>query len=232
MSKWGSPGELVDVIRVLPNTMLPMGRLFDLYDAVATVNREGLAGDIVECGVWNGGGIGLAGLANRQVHGPNRKLHIFDSFQGLPQPTEEDTDAHPQLRRKNADEADAKEALAPVGMFVGKSQAEVEDFLVKSLGLPKKELVFHVGWFQETIPGCADKIGDVAVLRLDGDWYESTKVCLEGLYRNVVKNGFVIIDDYGDFRGCKKAFDEFIASNSIVPNMKHSDSACVYFRKP
>ena len=92
--------------------------------------------------------------------------------------------------------------------------------------------VFHVGWFQQTIPGTLSSLDKIAVLRLDGDYYESTKVCLDGLYDHVVKDGFIIIDDYGTFQGCKKAVDEFLISNDIKPEIHYSDSDCIYFRKP
>jgi O-methyltransferase len=222
------------ILRVLPNTMLPMPRLFDLYDIVKRVNQSGLKGEFVECGVWNGGAVGLMAMADQRHSGPRRKLHLFDSFEGLPQPTAFDTDVYAgfleQEKSRSIIEQEV-EQLSAIGACQGKSQPEVEEFLVKRLGIDPGKLVFHVGWFQDTVPSARDSIGGIALLRLDGDWYESTKVCIENLYDSVVVGGFVVIDDYGTFEGCRKAVDEFFAARSIRPTFTYSDAECVFFQK-
>jgi len=233
--EWLKLRKLRSVVKVLPNTMLPMPRLFDAYEAIATINREGLEGDVVECGVWNGGCVGLMALANLKQPGPKRQFHLFDSFQGLPQPSSYDLEVLSGFRRRHPelglrDKSDS--SLISIGTCVGASQAAVQDFLTKHLGIDDGDLVFHVGWFQDTIPNSTDKIREIALLRLDGDWYESTKVCLEGLYDKVVKQGFIIIDDYGTFSGCKKAVDDFFEKKNLKPAWTHSDSDCVFLRKP
>jgi O-methyltransferase len=231
--KWFNIEQLSAIFNVLPNTMLPMPRLFDAYDAIVSVNREGLLGDVVECGVWNGGCVGLMALANAAEPGPKRKFHLFDSFQGLPQPSSDDMDViddfkdrHPELDLRNK-----SNCLTPIGACVGNSQPSVEHFLVKQLGISKEDLVFHVGWFQDTVPFASQAISNIALLRLDGDWYDSTKACLEGLYGKVVQNGYVIIDDYGTFSGCRKAVNEFFEKNGIHAEVSYSDSECISFRK-
>jgi O-methyltransferase len=232
--KWLNIRQLSSIFRVLPNTMLPMPRLFGAYEAIAAINREGIQGDVVECGVWNGGCVGLMGLANLKEPGPKRKFHLFDSFEGLPQPSLRDIDVidnfkkmHPGLDLRG----ESGSQLIPIGACVGNSQSSVEKLLVQYLGLNRGDLVFHVGWFQDTIPNAAQTIKDIALLRLDGDWYESTKVCIDGLYHKVVKGGYVIIDDYGTFTGCRKAVDDFFETMGNRPNMSQSDSECVFFRK-
>lgn len=235
ISKWLSVDELSAVFKVLPNTMLPMPRLFDAYKAIRTINREMLAGDIVECGVWNGGCVGLMGLANRHVAGPKRKIHLFDSFQGLPQPSLFDVEvveSYELQRTELALAANDRDNLIPIGACVGQSSAQVERFLTERLGINREDLVFHVGWFQDTVPKAAKLVDQIALLRLDGDWYESTKICLEGFYQKVVPNGFVVIDDYGTFSGCRKAVDEFLERIKTRVQFSKSDSECVYFRKP
>ena len=122
-------------------------------------------------------------------------------------------------------------SLEAIGACVGSSKDIVEQFLVRRLGISADELHFHVGWFQDTVPRSATAIKEIALLRLDGDWYNSTKVCLEGLFDKVVKGGYVIIDDYGTFQGCRKAADDFFASRGIAPGIHSSDSDCVYFRR-
>jgi O-methyltransferase len=228
------PAQVRAVYKVLPNTMLPIPRLFDAYEAVASINLEKLPGDVVECGVWNGGCVGLMAIAHSDQPGPHRRFHLFDSFQGLPQPSSHDKEViinfeanHPGVRLQDDDPA-----LIPIGACAGISQPAVEKFLIEKLGLARDSFVFHVGWFQDTVPRSLKVVEKIALLRIDGDWYDSTKICLETLYGRVVQNGFVIIDDYGTFSGCKKAVDEFFVKAGITPRIHKSDQDCIYFRKP
>lgn len=218
---WLDLRQIYAVLKIYPETMLPLPRLFDARKAILTINEENILGDIVECGVWNGGCIGLMGLTDTT----ERPLHLFDSFEGLPQPTKEDSDLVTKHGAKDLKLRET-EPIEPIQACVGNTKDRVERFL-SNLGLTN--LVFHVGWFQDTVP--VAKIDKIALLRLDGDWYESTKVCLEGLFDKVSPGGFVIIDDYGCFEGCKRAVDEFFASRGLQPSLIYSDSMCVYFRK-
>jgi hypothetical protein len=84
--------------------------------------------------------------------------------------------------------------------------------LFELIGYPSELVEFHVGWFQDRVPTDASSIGSVALLHLDGDWYESTKICLDHLYANVSSGGFVVIDDYGTYDGCRRAVDAFLAA--------------------
>lgn len=113
---------------------------------------------------------------------------------------------------------------------MGLNEDRVEQFLTGYLKLNRELFVFHVGWFQDTIPKC--DIDAIALLRIDGDWYDSTKTCLEGLYDRVVSSGIVIIDDFGRFSGCRKAVVEFFESRNCEPLLHSSDESCVYFIKP
>jgi O-methyltransferase len=228
------PAQMHAVYKVLPNTMLPMPRLFDAYEAVVSINSDGLPGDIVECGVWNGGCVGLMAIANLENPGPRRRFHLFDSFEGLPQPSSHDKEVivdfearHPGIQLHGDDQE-----LTPIGACAGISQPAVAKFLVEKLRLPRDIFVFHVGWFQDTVPRSLNVIEKIALLRIDGDWYDSTKVCLETLYDRVVQNGFIIIDDYGTFSGCRKAVDEFFLNTGTSPRIQKSDQDCIYFRKP
>ncbi|MCE4225033.1 hypothetical protein HCU64_14835 [Methylobacterium sp. C25] len=222
---------LQDIFKVLPKTMLPMPRLFDLHEAVTTVNAEGIAGAFVECGVWNGGAVGLMGLADRRCPGPERVIHLFDSFEGLPQPTEKDTDVYQGYLDEGHPE-ESSDALRAIGACRGEGAVTVQTFLTNHVGIPRDQLAFHVGWFQDTVPTAATALGPIAILRLDGDWYESTKVCIENLYDLVVEGGFLVIDDYGTFTGCREAIDAFFKERGEAPDFIHSDDMCVYLRKP
>ena len=232
--KWLQFEEMTTVFKVLPNTMLPLPRLFGAFEAVRKINEEGIAGDIVECGVWNGGCVGLMAVANSKTGGPRRKFHLFDSFEGLPQPSRHDIDVVAGFKAKYPQavlNGDSKSELWAIGACVGNSQPSVERFLVERLKIDRDDLVFHKGWFQDTVPNSGTSIQKIALLRIDGDWYDSTKVCLEGLFHKVAQNGFVIIDDYGTFSGCRKASDEFFDQREVRPELMYSDSDCVFFRK-
>lgn len=238
----GVPAEIIlnlpkmhDIFRVLPNTMVPIPVLSDAYDAVVELNREGVQGDVVECGVWNGGCSGLMALANDRFPGPGRRFHLFDSFQGLPQPTSHDTNVvdnfrvdYPGMPLHDEDNGE----LVAIGACVGANQGAVESFLFDGLGLDRGGVTLHPGWFQDTVPVAAQSIDKIALLRLDGDWYESTKACLEGLFGKVVPRGYVIIDDYGGFPGCRKAVAEEFSKIGFSTDMKYSDENCAYFRMP
>jgi O-methyltransferase len=87
------------------------------------------------------------------------------------------------------------------------------------------------GWFQETLPAWRDRVGAIAILRIDGDFYESTRVCFEELYERVMPGGAVVIDDYGTFEGCRRATDEFLSSRPRV-DLIPIDFGASYFVKP
>lgn len=170
-------------------------------------------GDVVECGVWKGGM--SAGMAH--ILGPGRKYYLFDSFEGLPEPGELDGeyavewqnsgDAELTYNNCTADEADADSIMRETG---------VDYELVK-------------GWFQDTIPSF-DKVEKIAVLRLDGDWYESTMIALEKFEPLVVPGGIVILDDYYYWEGCSKAVHDYFSKTKSTARLVSGDGF-VYFRK-
>lgn len=220
------------VYKVYPRTMLPPVRLFSLCDAVDTVNRENIAGDIAECGVWSGGSLALAAMWDMQYPSSRRLYHAFDSFEGLPPPTPEDGEVFDTFNRNSVSLGRAASGAARhTGVCVGDGADVVRQFFA-GLGIPRERSRFHVGWFQDTVPAAAPTIAPLSILRIDGDWYDSTKVCLDHLYDAVSPGGFVIIDDYGCFDGCKRAVDEFRAVRGITAPITAVDDHCVYFRKP
>ena len=108
---------------------------------------------------------------------------------------------------------------------------DVKEILFRKLRLDERNIVIRKGWFQHTLPQARHEIGPIAVLRLDGDWYESTKCCLENLYDSVVPGGYVILDDYYCWEGCKKAFDEFVAERGLTVELQRIDKAGAFFVK-
>jgi len=194
---------------ILPYTMVGRKGLVISFDLVVVIEQQGLRGCLVECGVARGGCSALMiRLSNiyRQTTKARRNAWLFDSFEGLPEPTEADG-----ILRKPQGEDKSSWDLAK-GYCLG-TQEEVEKLLFNEFGFSRDKVHLVKGWFQDTLPRYREKVGDIAVLRIDGDWYESTKCVLENLYDNVVDGGYVILDDYA-LVGCRKAVDEFFAKEA------------------
>jgi hypothetical protein len=165
------------------------------------------------------------GLAIRHA-GQTRDVHLFDSFEGLPEPTEKDG-----VQAKEYSGGRASGALKSVNQCKAGLE-EVRAFLLGGLKFDPARTHFHVGWFQNTLPAIAPKLGPLALLRLDGDWYESTRLCLEHLYPLLSSGGVVILDDYNSWTGCKQATDEFRNLSGIQAPMKLMDPFATYWTKP
>jgi O-methyltransferase len=206
-------------------TMTSAKRCRALWRICEEAITDKVVGSFVECGVWRGGSAGLMGkvIQNRAA---GRDLHLFDSFQGLPEPTPIDgSDASVY----SGDRASGQ--LAPIGQCVADYQS-VRNYLTEELGLPATMIHFHVGWFQDTVPKDSTTLGPIAVLRLDGDWYESTRICLEHLYPLISPGGIVILDDYYYWEGCSKATDEYRVQMHIDAPLKRIDATACYWKKP
>jgi O-methyltransferase len=196
------------------DTMIGLKRLDNLQFCVETVIREGVEGDLIETGVWRGGACILMRAILAAYAIENRKVYVADSFEGLPAPDPE---------RFPADEG----ARFHLHQFFAVSQQEVEDNFRK-YDLLDDRVVFLKGWFKDTLPNAP--IEKLAVLRLDGDMYESTMDALTSLYPRVSKGGFCIIDDYA-LPGCRSAVNDFRTQNGITSEMKLVDWTGSYWRK-
>lgn len=185
-------------------------------DNLMLAQREApLEGDVVECGVWRGGMI--RGLAD--VLGPGRTYHLFDSFAGLPPAREIDGEAAVAWQRDTSspsyyDNCTAEEAHA-------RSLFEGSGF----------NAVFHHGWFEDTVPKFQPK-RPIAVLRLDGDWYDSTMTCLRGLFPHLASNALVLIDDYYLWNGCARAVHDFLSETKSAARIQQSVAGTCYLIKP
>ncbi len=211
--------------KVMTRTLVSYDRLLNALDLAESVGRDGVEGAFVECGVWRGGVAGLLGLVARRVGG-GRQTHLFDSFQGLPNPTAADG-----VRADETTVSDRDGALKPIGLYVA-TLPDVEDFLFDVLRLDREAVRLHEGWFQQTLPRARESVGPIALLRIDADWYESVKVCLDNLYGNVSPGGYVILDDYGMYPGCRQAFEEFAAAQHLNVSLQRIDETGVWFQKP
>lgn len=179
-------------------------RLAAFVDAVRYVDARRLPGAIVECGVWKGGSSMAAMLAAK----PARDFYLYDTYEGMSEPTEADVDKDGLVATKllaSAGKADLIWARSEFG--------EVEAN-IRSTGYPMDRVRFVKGKVEDTIPGTVPD--EIAILRLDTDWYESTKHELEHLYPRLVASGVLIIDDYGHWDGARRAVDEYFANDPIL----------------
>jgi len=229
--------QLIKIIR--PYTMLPYTNLVQLYELVKYCEINEILGDFVECGVWKGGSSALMALGSlNNCKNEPRTLHLFDIFSEIcaPDPDKDGERAMREAKKFNSKFIENKKELFSLkGIYDAYggpgSLSQNQELFYNIIKYPKAKVHFHEGWFQDTLPIVKNEISKIAILRLDGDWYESTKVCLENLYDKVVKGGVIIIDDYGTYEGCKKAVDEFIHSKSLKVFLSYSSSDCRYWIK-
>lgn len=191
---------------VRPFTMLSAERIVAFRDAVLYVDRFNIPGSIVECGVWRGGSIMAAARTLLDIKALDRELYLFDTFEGMTEPTDVDYDIRGVL---------ASSRLAHTHRLRGSvwAYASLEDVRrnVLGTGYPAARVHFVKGPVEETLPDQAPE--EIAVLRLDTDWYESTKHELTHLIPRLARNGVLIIDDYGYWKGARKAVDEFLEAS-------------------
>ncbi len=204
--------------------MVSYERLKNAYELAEDIEKRKIAGAFVECGVWKGGAAAVMAAAAIKK-GEKRQLWLFDSFEGLPEPTPQDG-----MRAKEYAGGRTSGTLASIGKCVGPLQ-DVQQLFFHKLRLPGDTVHIEQGWFQDTLAVAKERVGSIALLRMDADWYESTKCILENLFDNVVAGGYVIIDDYYCWEGCKKAVDEFLARRNIHPRIVRVDREGAYFQK-
>lgn len=182
-------------------------RVFALRSAVRYIVQNGIPGDIVECGVWKGGSMMAVARTLLELGDRTRVLHLFDTFEGMPAPTASDVDyageeAQERLHRSGKD-ANVW-AIAPL---------EQVKRAVLSVGYDPDKFRFVQGRVEDTIPGEAPSA--ISLLRLDTDWYESTRHELVHLFPRLSPGGVLIIDDYGHWQGARRATDEYLAQHRI-----------------
>ena len=208
-------------------TMTSLERRLNLIDSLKYICNYNIYGSIVECGVWRGGMImlGMKFLLRRGIS--NFDFYLYDTFEGMTTPTDSDIDVAGKSAsdRLISDQTVKQEshvwAIAPIEQ-VRKN--------LESTGYPANRIKFVQGKVEQTIPDTLPE--NISILRLDTDWYESTKHELEHLYDRVVSGGVVIIDDYGYWSGAKKAVDEFIESLKTKIFLHRIDHTGRCFIKP
>lgn len=197
-------------------TMVGRQRLDNVQLCVETLLREEVEGDFIETGVWRGGSVILMKAVLAQHGDQDRQVWCADSFEGLPPPNETDRAIEPNSDFSGMD-------------YLAVSQEQVEANFAR-FGLLDDRVRFLKGWFSDTLPTAP--VEKLALLRMDGDLYESTMDALTHLYPKMVSGGFVVVDDYGTWAGCRKAVDEYRAQHGITAEMQQIDNAGHYWRVP
>jgi hypothetical protein len=210
----GIPATELRNVTELSHTMIGKQRLENIQYCIETVLAENITGDLVETGIWRGGAcIFMRGVL--KAYGvTDRIVWAADSFEGVPPPTWKE-DANFDISRN----------VLPV---LAVPLEEVKELFAR-YGLLDDQVRFLKGWFKDTLP--AAPIEQLAVLRLDGDLYESTMDALNPLYDKVARGGFVIVDDYASCPPCKLAISDFRARHGIRDALQVIDAHSVYWRK-
>jgi len=194
---------LATVAAVREWTMTSPWKIFALILAVRHLADHRVPGEIVECGVWRGGSMQAVARTLLERGVTDRDLHLFDTFEGMPPPTTAD-------RRHDGQHAGELLESNPRDSSVW-AVADLDDVRagMSQTGYPAERIHFHPGLVQDTVPEQAP--GQIALLRLDTDWYESTRHELTQLYDRVTSGGVIVLDDYDWWEGSRKAVDEFLA---------------------
>lgn len=201
-----APADRAIVARVDPFTMTSLERRASLLGAVDHIVRHRIAGDIVECGVWRGGSMMAAALALMARGDTSRQLYLYDTFEGMSAPTAEDRSVGGESAQAQLDRTRRGE-----GVWCEAGLDDVQANLW-STGYPREQIHFIQGKVEDTIPRTMPS--RIALLRLDTDWYESTRHELAHLYPLLARHGVLIVDDYGHWHGARQAVDEYFAASA------------------
>jgi hypothetical protein len=199
-------------------TMTSIERMYALYSATRYIVENDLPGDFVECGVWRGGSVMLMAATLLRRGDTSRDLWLYDTFDGMTGPTADDVQS--MSGRTAADILREHERTLDDPFWGIAARDDVERNLRRT-GYPFERFRVVEGDVTATLPETAPEA--IALLRLDTDWYTSTRRELEHLYPRLVRGGVLIIDDYGYWRGARKATDEFVATLRPRPLLQRID---------
>lgn len=207
---WEVPPGVSKLIRVVqPYTMVESLRLSMLYGLACEVCRSGIDGDIVECGVCNGGSAAL--MAAAITNDPERRLWLYDSFEGIPAPGPKDGPLASQYE----------------GQLRGSIETVQE--VLQRAGFPLERAVFRKGLFKETFKEPLPH--RVALLHIDADWYESVLDSLRTFYPLIPTGGIIVLDDFGHWEGAREAFYDFCLEQKIKPLIERAGYTQAFWRK-
>ncbi len=206
------------------HTLTTLHRLASTQDAVRYVSHAGVPGAIVECGVWRGGNMAVAARTLLKLGGTERDIYLYDTFEGMTTPTQEDADYGGQSADVLLDQTTKGE-----GVWCAASINDVRA-VMEATQYPNQRVHFVKGPVEKTIPSVLpDRI---SVLRLDTDWYSSTLHELIHLFPKLEPGGVLIIDDYGHWQGARQAVDEYFRDHNISQLLIRVDYTCRVMIKP
>jgi len=191
--------KIIDFVK--PYTLTDHQRLKSLLDGVEYIIKNKLPGSFVECGVWKGGSMMAVAKKLQDLNADDRDIFLFDTFEGMSAPSEHDIS---QTGFNPLDESKSKHMENPLDL--------VKANLYKT-NYPKSKIHFIKGKVEDTLSKY--DTGEIAILRIDTDYYESTKTEMESLFPKIIKGGIIIIDDFGSWLGARKAVLEYIEKNKI-----------------
>lgn len=200
---------------VYADTMIGMKRLNNIEYCIKDIIKNSVEGDFIELGVWRGGAVILMRALLKEMNIADRDVWVADSFAGLPPPNP---------GKYPADKGDKHSKYAELAI----SEEEVKHNFEK-YGLLDEKVKFLKGWFRDTLPTAP--INKLALLRLDGDMYESTMDGLVNLYPKLSKGGYIIVDDWGAVPACKKAVEDYRNKYSITEEIIPIDWTGVFWKK-
>lgn len=202
-----------------PYTLTSLERMYALYKSVVYVHENDIEGDLVECGVWKGGSVMLMSMVLSQLGEKNRKIYMYDTYEGMSEPTDKDVSYSGTLAKDKWEAGKSGEGKSDWCY----SSLDAVKSNIASVDYPDENFVIVQGKVEETIPGTIPE--KVAILRLDTDLYDSTYHELQYLYPIVVNKGVLIIDDYGYWKGAGEATDRYIQENNIKVFLNRIDYA-------
>lgn len=212
---WSTPGAIRESLRrlrlfrrVRSHTLVSRAKLNALCTLVGTLEREGVLGAIVECGVFKGG---AAAVMSHEASG-RREVVLFDSFEGLPPPGA--MDGRPAAAQYQAG-------------WCASTEDDVRA-VFERLGVLNSRVRCVKGWVDQPFP--RTEVPPIALLHVDADWYDSVRLCLETHFDRIVPGGFLVLDDYGRWEGCTRATDEFLSARGLGP-LAPTGEAGHYLRK-
>lgn len=203
-------------------SMLPMARIDNIHRCIRDVVEHDVPGDVIETGVWRGGATIFMRGVLEALGDTTRRVWVADSFEGLPEP---DAERFPL----EAERFHGSVIQRGYDRFAVDLPAVRRNF--EAYGLLDDRVRFLPGWFSDTLPHAP--IERLAVMRLDGDYYESTIDALDALYPKLSVGGYVIVDDYGEdsWTNCRQAVDEFRTAHGIDDPLVEVDSKCSYWQR-
>jgi hypothetical protein len=187
---------------------------------VRYIHAAGLSGDIVECGVWRGGNCVLAALTLMMLGDTSRGVWLYDTFTGMTEPTERDRDVYGGLARDMRGRMFSTEGRPTPFQFIA-SRDDVAASMDRT-GYPANRVHYVEGRVEDTLPG--ERPDQIALLRLDTDWYESTAHSMRHLYPLLVEGGVLLLDDYGDWPAVREAVHECLDDLGDTPMLHRIDN--------